>query len=54
MHNTTDTCRVLYYHDWSNLREWADALVELGDLTDDEITEFVADPDPNPIRGDGT
>jgi hypothetical protein len=48
MHNTTEMCRVLYLHDWTDLHEWADALVELGDLTDDEIGEMVADPDPVP------
>ena len=40
--------RVLYSHDWADLPEWATALVELGDLTDDEIAELVVDQEPNP------
>jgi hypothetical protein len=40
--------RVLYRHDWTDLREWVSALVDLGDLSDDEITELVADQNANP------
>ena len=48
MHNTKDMGRVLYRHDWTDLQEWATALVELGDLSDDEIAELVADQDATP------
>lgn len=48
MHNTREMGRVLYSHDWTDLREWAAALVELGDLTDDEIAELVPDQEPDP------
>lgn len=48
MHNTRDMGRVLYSHDWTDLQEWAAALVELGDLTYDEITELVADQKVDP------
>lgn len=48
MHNTREMGRVLYSHDWTDLQEWAAALVELGDLTDDEIAELVPDPEPDP------
>ena len=48
MHNTKDMGRVLYRHDWTDLQEWATALAELGDLSDDEIAELVADQDATP------
>lgn len=48
MHNTKDMGRVLYRHDWTDLQEWATALVELGDLSDDEIAELVADQNAAP------
>ncbi len=42
MHDTKDMGRVLYRHDWTDVQEWATALVDLGDLSDDEIVDLVA------------
>jgi hypothetical protein len=37
MENFTEIRRVIYRHDWQCVAEWASALGELADLTDDEI-----------------
>ena len=37
MGNFTEIQRVIYRHDWQCVAEWASALSELADLTDDEI-----------------
>jgi hypothetical protein len=37
MGNASEIQRVIYRHDWQCLAEWASAIGELADLTDDEI-----------------
>ena len=37
MGNLSEIQRVVYRHDWQCVAEWASALGELADLTDDEI-----------------
>jgi hypothetical protein len=37
MRNLPQIQRVVYRHDWQCVAEWASALGELADLTDDEI-----------------
>ena len=37
MENLLEIQRVVYRHDWQCVAEWAGALGELADLTDDQI-----------------
>ena len=37
MRNSAEIQRVIYRHDWQCVGEWASALDDLADLTDDEI-----------------
>ena len=37
MRNLSEMQRVIYRHDWLCVAEWANALDELADLTDDQI-----------------
>ena len=36
-----DMSRVLYRHDWTDVREWVRSVDELADLPDEEITRLV-------------